>query len=152
MTRHSVLRALPANRRDRFMALAREVSFPEDTRIAEEGTQADRFWVLHTGTVALDIAVPGRQPVVVETIGMGELLGWSWLFPPYRWHLGAQAISPVRAWEFDAARVRELCDEDPVLGRALITYVAHIVADRLMAARTRLVDVYETYGTGAVRR
>ena len=151
MTRHGVLRALPANRRDRFMALAREVSFPEETRIAHEGTPADRFWIIHTGNVARDINVPGRRPVVVETIGMGELLGWSWLFPPRLWHLGAEATSPVRAWEFDANAVRELCDEDPVLGRALITYIAHIVADRLMAARTRLVDLYGPYGTGAVR-
>lgn len=70
------------------MSLAHEVSFAIDERIFNEGGKADRFWIIHTGTVALDVHVPGRHAAVVETLGAGALLGWSWLVPPHHWHLG----------------------------------------------------------------
>ncbi|MFD1829467.1 MULTISPECIES: cyclic nucleotide-binding domain-containing protein [Streptomyces] len=140
--------ALPPGGRERLMEFARETSFPAGARISEEGRRTDRFWVIRTGSVTLDMKVPGRRPVVVETLSHGDLLGWSWLFPPYTWHLGAEALSPVRALEFDAARVRELCDDDAVLGRAVALRVAEIVAHRLQNARTRLLDLYAPYGSG----
>lgn len=98
--------ALPTEHRDRLLRLAREVSFDAGTRLFEEGRHADHFWIIRTGTVALDLHVPGRRPAVIESIGRGELVGWSWHFPPFTWHLGAEAMSPVRAWEFDAVAVR----------------------------------------------
>ncbi|MEU2262158.1 cyclic nucleotide-binding domain-containing protein [Streptomyces sp. NPDC019645] len=136
------LTALPAEHRGRLMALAREAAFPGTTRIFEEGEEADRFWVIRSGTVALDVHVPGRGRTVVETIGRGALLGWSWLCPPRHWHLGAETRGPVRAWEFDAAAVRGLCTERPELGLALVTVVAETIGDRLRATRTRLLDLY----------
>ncbi|TLQ48670.1 cyclic nucleotide-binding domain-containing protein [Streptomyces marianii] len=129
------------------MALAREAAFPGATRIFEEGGEADRFWVIRSGTVALDVHVPGRGQAVVETIGRGALLGWSWLCPPRRWHLGAETRGPVRAWEFDAAAVRGLCSERPELGLALVTVVAETIGDRLRATRTRLLDLYGPPGS-----
>lgn len=69
------------------MSLAREVSFAMGERIFDEGGRADRFWIIHTGTVALAVHVPGRRAAVIETLGAGEMLGWSWLVPPHHWHL-----------------------------------------------------------------
>ncbi|MEU3885096.1 cyclic nucleotide-binding domain-containing protein [Streptomyces sp. NPDC029041] len=132
------------------MSLAREVSFAIDERIFNEGAKADRFWIIHTGTVALDVHVPGRRAAVIETLGAGELLGWSWLVPPHHWHLGAQATSPVRAYEFDAAAVGELCGKDPELKQELLAYVAAVIAGRLRSARVRLLDLYAPYGAGEV--
>ncbi|WP_045295989.1 MULTISPECIES: Crp/Fnr family transcriptional regulator [Streptomyces] len=132
------------------MSLAREVSFAIDERIFNEGVKADRFWIIHTGTVALDVHVPGRRAAVIETLGAGELLGWSWLVPPHHWHLGAQATSPVRAYEFDAAAVSELCGKDPELKQELLAYVAAVIAGRLRSARVRLLDLYAPYGAGEV--
>ncbi|MEW2609913.1 cyclic nucleotide-binding domain-containing protein [Streptomyces sp. NPDC047880] len=132
------------------MSLAREVSFAIDERIFNEGGKADRFWIIHTGTVALDVHVPGRRAAVIETLGAGELLGWSWLVPPHHWHLGAQATSPVRAYEFDAAAVRELCGNDQGLKQELLAYVAGVIAERLRSARVRLLDLYAPYGAGEV--
>ncbi|MTE17959.1 cyclic nucleotide-binding domain-containing protein [Streptomyces sp. TRM43335] len=140
--------ALPPGGRERLLEFAREASFPAGERISEEGRRTDRFWVIRTGSVTLDMRIPGRRPVVVETLSHGDLLGWSWLFPPYTWHLGAEALSPVRALEFDAAKVRELCEADAVLGRAIAVRVAEIVAHRLQNARTRLLDLYAPYGSG----
>src|SRR3954451_23919276 len=133
-TTTTLLGVLPPEGRNRLMELAHEVSFPAGARIFEEGRRADRFWIIHTGSVSLDLHVPGRRAAVVETLGPGDLLGWSWLFPPYAWHLGAEATSPVRAVEFDATVVRALCEADPVLGRAIARRVAEIVAHRLQGA------------------
>ncbi|MFE2076924.1 cyclic nucleotide-binding domain-containing protein [Streptomyces misionensis] len=143
--------ALAPAQRDRLTSLAREVSFTVGTRLFEEGRRADRFWIVRTGTVALDLRVPGRRPAVIETLGHGELVGWSWHFPPYIWQLGGEATSPVRAWEFDATSVRALCDDDPEFGRAVAVWVGRVVAQRLHASRVRLLDLYAPYGSGSAR-
>ncbi|OLZ63128.1 regulator [Streptomyces sp. IMTB 2501] len=142
--------ALEPVHRERLMQLDREVSFEVGTRLFEEGRHADRFWIVRTGSVALDLHVPGRRPAVIETLGHGELVGWSWHFPPYLWHLGAEAISPVRTWEFDAEAVRAMCAADPEFGRAIAVWVGRVVAQRLHASRVRLLDLYAPYGSGSL--
>lgn len=145
----SMLRTLPAEHRQRLMDVAREVSFPEGTRLFEEGDRADRFWIIRTGTVELDMRVPGRRPAVIESLRHNELVGWSWLFTPHVWHLGAEATTPVRAYEFDATTVRTMCREDPALGNAVAQWVGDVLARRLRSARTRLLDLYAPYGAGS---
>ncbi|MBQ0890654.1 cyclic nucleotide-binding domain-containing protein [Streptomyces sp. RM72] len=140
--------AMPAQHRERLLRLAREVSFPSGARLFEEGRPADRFWVIRTGMVVLDIRVPDGRNAVVESLGHGELLGWSWHFPPYQWHLGAEALSPVRAWEFDAKTVLTVGAEHPEFGRAVATWVGQVVADRLQKTRIRLLDLYAPHGSG----
>lgn len=145
-----VFGALTKEHGEQLMSLAREVSFAAGERIFNEGGKADRFWIIHTGTVALDLHVPGRRAAVVETLGAGRMLGWSWLVPPHHWHLGAEAGSPVRAYEFDAAAVREMCARDAGLDHELCTYVVGMLARRLRSARVRLLDLYAPYGAGEV--
>ncbi|MGW8378175.1 Crp/Fnr family transcriptional regulator [Streptomyces sp. ODS28] len=139
------LGALPDDHQARLKAVAKDVGFPSGTRIFEEGEPADRFWVIRTGAVTLDMKVPGHRllsqvPIAIESVGPGQLLGWSWLFPPYVCRLGAETVSPVRALEFDAETVRVLCDEDHRLGHALTLSVAQIIGHRLQASRVRLLD------------
>ncbi|MEU6772306.1 cyclic nucleotide-binding domain-containing protein [Streptomyces sp. NPDC046759] len=149
MTSNTMSAALEPVHRDRLMRLSHDVSYDAGARLFEEGRRADRFWILRTGTVALDLHVPGRRPAVIEALGNGELLGWSWHFPPCIWHLGARAMSPVSAWEFDAEAVRALCAEDPEFGRAIAVWVGRVVAQRLHATRVRLLDLYNApYGSG----
>ncbi|MCX5040327.1 cyclic nucleotide-binding domain-containing protein [Streptomyces coelicoflavus] len=151
MTSTTTLTAgLPVEHRERLMRVAREVSCVAGARLFEEGGRADRFWIVRTGTVTLDLRVPGRRAAVIESLGHGELVGWSWHFPPYLWHLGAEAMTPVRAWEFDAEAVRALCAQDPAFGRAVATWVGDVVAHRLHAARTRLLDLYGPHGSGVL--
>ncbi|WP_328341009.1 cyclic nucleotide-binding domain-containing protein [Streptomyces violaceus] len=140
---------LTAEQRELLMRVAHEVSFDAGTRLFEEGRRADRFWIVRTGTVALDLRVPGRRAAVIESLGYGELIGWSWHFPPYVWHLGAEAMSPVRAYEFDAEAVRAVCAQDAEFGRAIAAWVGRVVADRLHASRIRLLDLYAPYGSGS---
>jgi CRP-like cAMP-binding protein len=143
--------ALSEVQHKRLMNLARPVLFVPGTRLFNEGGHADRFWVVRTGTIALDVYVPGRKAPVVETLGFGELVGCSWLFPPHLWQLGAQAASAVRADEFDAAAVRLMCEDDPELGRQVSVWVGKVLAHRLQSARTRLLDLYGPYGSGGLR-
>ncbi|MBF8169683.1 MULTISPECIES: Crp/Fnr family transcriptional regulator [Streptomyces] len=140
--------ALPGDHRERLMRIAREVSVAEGTRLFEEGRRADRFWIVRTGTVSLDLRVPGRRAAVIETLGHGEPLGCSWHFPPRLWQLGAEATTPVRAWEFDADRVREMCARDPEFGRSVADWVGRVLAHRLHTARVRLLDLYAPHGSG----
>ncbi|MBZ6227101.1 Crp/Fnr family transcriptional regulator [Streptomyces olivaceus] len=139
--------ALPGDHRECLMRIAREVSVAEGTRLFEEGRRADRFWIVRTGTVSLDLRVPGRRAAVIETLGHGELLGCSWHFPPRLWQLGAEATTPVRAWEFDADRVREMCAHDPEFGRSVGDWVGRVLAHRLHTARVRLLDLYAPHGS-----
>ncbi|MFI6371500.1 cyclic nucleotide-binding domain-containing protein [Streptomyces sp. NPDC050546] len=141
--------ALPAAQRERLMRLAHEVSFDASERLFEEGRRADRFWIVRTGTVVLDLHVPGRRAAVVESLGQGELVGWSWHFPPHVWHLGGEAMSPVRAFEFDAEPVRAMCAQDAEFGRTIAVLLGRVVADRLQASRIRLLDLYAPYGSGS---
>ncbi|MEU6371290.1 cyclic nucleotide-binding domain-containing protein [Streptomyces sp. NPDC046931] len=145
----SSLDCLPAAHRERLLALGLDVSCPVGTRLFDEGGTADRFWLLRSGEVALDLYVPGRHPApVVETLGPGQLLGWSWISPPYRWHLGAEAVTAVQATEFPATEVLQLCAADPALGYALMRRFTEVVAERLQATRIRLLDLYAPYGSG----
>jgi CRP-like cAMP-binding protein len=132
---------IPPGHRERLSALATPRAFDGGARVFEEGEPADRFWIIRTGTVELDLTGRGGRRVVVESLGAGALLGWSWMVPPRRWHLGAGCSSPVRAFEFDAGQVRQVCEEDPDLDRALCHYVGGVIAHRLRSARIRLLEV-----------
>ncbi|MFD5856836.1 cyclic nucleotide-binding domain-containing protein [Streptomyces chartreusis] len=142
-------RTLAAEYRGRLMSLAHEVNFPSGIRLFNEGGRADHFWIIQRGTVALDMRVPGRRPVAFETLSSGELLGWSWLFPPHVWQFGAQTSGPVRAHEFEAEAVRRMCADDPATGHAVALWVGGVLSRRLQAARTRLLDLYAPYGSGS---
>ncbi|GAA4077268.1 cyclic nucleotide-binding domain-containing protein [Actinomadura miaoliensis] len=126
----------------RLAPTARPVSFPADRRLFEEGGTADRFWIVQDGTVALDLHLPDRGTLIVETLGRSAIVGWSWLFPPYRWRFGAVATRPVRALEFDARLVRLIWALDPRLAHELTRRFAEVVVDRLQATRIRLLDLY----------
>ena len=145
----NLLRSLSAEHRTRLMRLAREVNIPQGTRLFEEGGRADRFWIVRSGGVALDMHVPGRRSPVIESLGFGDLVGWSWLFEPYTWQLGAEAVTPVRAHEFDAVAVRMMCADDPAFAQAIDHWIAQVLAHRLQATRTRLLDLYAPYGSGS---
>ena len=142
MTMTKRLDAVSDEERGKLMALARAVEFPAGARIFEERGEADRFWLLREGEVRLELRVPGSAAAVTETLGQGSLLGWSWMFPPRRWHMSAKALTPVRAWEFDALEVRRLCERDPRFGYVFTLACAEVIGHRLERARTRLLDLY----------
>ncbi len=136
---HPFLRGMSEDQLSFLAGAARDVKFPARHRLFDDGGNANRFWLIQSGHVTLDLHVPGEGPVVIETIGMGELLGWSWLFPPYKWAFGAVAATAVEAFEFDAPAVRELCAAYPGLGYEFNQRITRVLAKRLQATRIRLI-------------
>jgi CRP/FNR family cyclic AMP-dependent transcriptional regulator len=121
-------------------AAGSDVMFPARHRLFEDGGHAGRFWLIRSGGVALDLNIPGQGPVRIETIGMCELLGWSWLFPPFTWAFGAVTVSPVEAFEFGGRAVRASCTADPAFGYELTRRLTRVIANRLQATRIRLIS------------
>ncbi|HEY4389689.1 MAG TPA: cyclic nucleotide-binding domain-containing protein [Ktedonobacteraceae bacterium] len=118
------------------------VHYDSDACIFHEGEQATHFYLLNQGQVGLETFTADRGEIAIETIEAGEVLGWSWLFPPYRWHFSARVIKPVQAIALDAADLRKMCEEDHTFGYELVRWVAHIITQRLQATRLQLLDVY----------
>ncbi|GAA3455214.1 MULTISPECIES: cyclic nucleotide-binding domain-containing protein [Dactylosporangium] len=139
---HPFLDGLPADQVERLSRWARRAPYRAGTRIFEEHSHAQRFWLIREGSVTLQTQVPGRGAVAVETLGPGTVLGWSWLFPPYRWHFSAVTVDPVLSVVLDGVGVRALCRDDPVLGYELTTRFVAVVVDRMQATRTRLLDLH----------
>ena len=135
---HPFLRGMARDHLAVLAGDARAVRFPARCRVFEDGGHADRFWLIRAGHVSLDLHIPGQGPVVIDSVGMGELLGWSWMFPPYRWAFGAVTATEVEAFEFDAPVVRKRCQADAELGYALNQRITRVLAQRLHATRLRL--------------
>jgi CRP/FNR family cyclic AMP-dependent transcriptional regulator len=122
--------------------------FKTDELIFKEGSSANRFYILLSGEVALESPCPKcddeRDPVLIETIGAGSVLGWSWLFPPYYSHFNARAVSQVKTIFFYATRLREQCESDHELGYELMKRAAEIFIERLQATRIKLSEQGKT--------
>jgi CRP-like cAMP-binding protein len=142
LTEHLFLEGLAPSSLDRLSAYAHPVFRNLGHRLFAAGRPAERFWLIRSGRVALDLHTPGRGDVVIETLEPGTVLGWSWLFPPRQWQFGAVTVEPVRAIEFNAAGVRHLMADDPLLGYELTRRFMAVMLDRLQATRTRLLDLY----------
>ncbi|SFR02125.1 Cyclic nucleotide-binding domain-containing protein [Lentzea waywayandensis] len=137
-----LLTNLSHTQRAAVAGVSRIESYDSGTRLFEEGGLADQCWVVLSGCVVVDTVVPSRGRVAVQSIGPGELLGWSWLVPPYRWHFGATVVSPTRAAVVDTGALRQLADEDPAFGYQLSLILIDALLNRLQATRLRLLDLY----------
>lgn len=103
---------------------------------------AQHFFLLRRGSVALELEIPGRGPFRFGTANAGEVVGWSWLFPPHQWQFDGRAIDEVGVVQFDGVCLRGKCDADAVLGYALMKTFAAVLVDRFLDTRLQLVDVY----------
>lgn len=116
--------------------------FPEDAFLFREGEPAHTFYLIREGKVALEIAAPGRGALVVQTLGEGDVAGFSWLIAPHRWEFDGRAVEQVRAVRMDGACLRAKFDNDPRLGYELMRRFARLTVNRLQATRLQLLDVY----------
>ena len=121
---------------------ARNQVFERGEQIMREGEPANTFYVIRQGAVALETFVPRRGPVVIETLHDGDLIGWSWLFPPYRTAFDARSINTTHTFAFDGACLRGKCERDPAMGYDLMKLFAAVIIERLQETRLRLLDVY----------
>jgi CRP-like cAMP-binding protein len=136
------LRGMTTEQLEAIADCASYVRFQKGQFLFREGESARRFYIITGGKVALETFAPGRGPVILETLEDGEVLGWSWLFEPYRWHFDAFAETDVTAVAFDALCLRGKCDADHDLGYELVKRFSHVIMERLQATRLALLDVY----------
>jgi|GEM_PF-405161 len=118
------------------------VQFKKGQVIFREGDIANRFYLIESGKVILESSGALGDPVVIDTIGAGDLLGWSWIFPPYVWHFTARAAEPVAAIFFYGTILREYCERDHSLGYELFKRMGAVMIKRLQAAREKMVAVH----------
>ena len=137
-----VFAGLGASALETVAGCGQNVHFDAGALLFREGDAADTFYVVRHGSVAVETFVPARGPMMIETIESGEVIGWSWLFEPYRWHFDARALTTVRATAFDGACLRGKCEADPALGYALMSRFAQVLIERLQWTRLRLLDLY----------
>jgi CRP-like cAMP-binding protein len=144
----SAISRLDADHRAWVRACAHEVTFAAGDYLLREGEPADTLYLLRAGTVAIELFAPARGPLTIETVGAGDIVGWSWMFPPYRLQFDARALSAVTADAVDAACLRGQCAADSAFGYDLLSQLARVLAERLQATRFRLLDVYRNPARG----
>lgn len=125
-----------------LMGCASNVRFPAGTYLFKEGEQANQFYLIRSGKVALEIFPPHSRPLTVETLEEGDVLGWSWLVPPYIWTFHAHAIQETRAIALDGKCLRGKCEQDHDLGYEVLKRFSQLMVRRLHATRFQLLDVY----------
>jgi CRP/FNR family cyclic AMP-dependent transcriptional regulator len=118
---------------------AMSVQFEEGQIIFHEGEIANRFYLIESGEVVLESGIRSVDSVVIDVIGAGDLLGWSWMFPPYTWRFTARAIEPTSAIFFYGTILREYCERDDSLGYELFKRLAPIMIQRMQSAREKLI-------------
>lgn len=142
---HPFMKDLSPRHLQTLIDSAMPLEFKANQTIFREGDPANRFYLIQSGKVALETSGQDQEPRLIQTIGAGDVLGWSWLFPPYYWHFAARAMEPTKAIFFYGTRLREQCEEDHDLGYELMKRMAGIVIDRLQATRKQLLELHQLH-------
>ncbi len=121
---------------------AKNTRFNADEYLFHAEDPADWIYLVRHGRVAMEVAAPGRGAVQFETVGEGEIVGLTWLLPPYRWGYDARALELTRALALDARCLRDKCEADHHLGYALLKRFLPVLVQRLQATRFQMLDVY----------
>jgi CRP-like cAMP-binding protein len=137
-----VLKGLDPAHLNLIVGCASNVRFNPGEFIFRAGQEANHFYVVRNGRVSIETFAPQRGAITIETVADGELLGWSWLIPPFEWHFDARALSLTRAIALDARCLRGKCDNDPALGYELLKRFSQVMEQRLEATRLQLLDLY----------
>jgi CRP-like cAMP-binding protein len=144
LSSHPFFAGLNAGAMRLIAGCASNVHFAEGEFLFEEGHEANQFWVIRRGRVAMQMESPGQGAIVTDTMDEGEVVGWSWLVPPYRFFADGRAVTPVSATALDGACLRGKCEADPELGYQLLKRVTSVMYQRLQSTRIRLLDLYGT--------
>ena len=139
---HPFFAGLPEDDVAFIAGCGRNMVFSPHDVIGRTGEPADRFYVLRAGHVSIELLVPGRPPLTIQTLGEGDIFGWSWLIPPYVWKFDAHAIEKTRAIALEGKCLRAKCESDPRLGYELMRRFTEVMTQRLTATRLQLMDIY----------
>jgi len=119
-----------------------ERTYETGDRIVREGDAAKDFFLLLSGKVAVEAVAPDRPHVTIQTLGGGEVLGWSWLMPPDRWRFDARALKPTKVWAVDTDVLLAAMEAHPADGYLFLRRLLPVIAERLEHTRLQLLDIY----------
>lgn len=136
------VRGLETHHLAKLATMAKEVKFSEGEMVFREGDAGDVLYLIKEGQIAVEIHVPGRGPTLILTVGPGQLLGWSSLFPMQRKTANGRVMVPTEAIALDAKALQEVCQSDHELGCFIAWRVAELIANRLKATRLQLLDIF----------
>ncbi len=139
---HPLFAGLDPEITDLLGGCAKNEHFSDGDYLFKADGPADTFYLVRSGDVALELRMPGRGRLCVQTVPAGHVAGASWILPPYRWRFDARAVGTVRATGIDATCLRTKCDADPGMGYQVMQRFLPIVAERLQSTRLRLIDLY----------
>lgn len=142
---HPFFAGMKEEHMDLLVGCASNVRFDAGQFILREGEEANKFYLIRQGQVALEVHAPGRGSITIQTLGAGEILGWSWLVPPYYWRLDARAVELTRALALDGKCLREKCEKDHDLAYELLKRFSQVMVDHLTATRLQLLNVYDAH-------
>jgi len=148
LSRHPFFSGLTTEALDEISPSAHDVGFQPGHLILAEGASAGTLYLLKRGRVALSAHAPGKGHLLIETLGPGEVLGLSWMFPPFRWQFDARAVDAVEAFALDGGWIRERMQVDAALRYELLARVVPVVLSRLQHTRLRMLDLYSEIPNG----
>ena len=139
---HPLLRGFTHDQLTLLADCALPAQFKAGQIIFREGEKAKLFYLIEKGKVVLESKAEFGEPVVIDTIGAGDLLGWSWMMPPYKWHFTARAVEPTEAIYFAGTILRDYCERDHSLGFELHKRLSAVMMKRLQAARRKMLAMH----------
>jgi CRP/FNR family cyclic AMP-dependent transcriptional regulator len=145
LAEHPFFKGLSEDYLKLIVGCASNVRFDAGAFVARLGQEANNFYLIRQGKVALEIFAPGHGAVTIETVGEGDIFGWSWLVPPYKWRLDARATELTRAIGLDGQCLRRKCEDNHDLGYELLKRIMTIVTQRFEATRLQILDLYGTH-------
>jgi len=152
LAEHPFLAGLTPEQLATVSGCASNIRFEPGQYLFKEGEDASEFYILRHGQVAIEAFTPTRGALTIQTVGEGEIIGWSWLVPPYRWRFDARALELTRAIALDGKCLRGKCEKDHDLGYELLKRFADIIGQRQDATRLQLLDLYAAAPAPAGRR
>ncbi len=144
LRQHPFLAGLSEDHMQVLVGCASNVRFAEGAPLIHEGEVANKFYLVRTGRIALETDVNARGKIRIQTVGPGDVLGWSWLISPFRWHFNALAVADVRAVALDGECLRKKCEDDHDFGYEMLSRFSQVMEHRLEATRIQLLDLYTT--------
>jgi CRP-like cAMP-binding protein len=148
LTEHRFFAGLPADTLGFLACCARERELTEGEILIRHGDRADAFYVVRTGRIAREVPAIQGPPFVMESLGAGDVLGWSWLIPPYQWSFQARADAATLVLQFDGPKVLERCESEAKFGYALLKRFSALMSERLVSTRRKMVDEWSPPGFG----
>jgi CRP-like cAMP-binding protein len=145
LAEHSFFKDFPPSYRALIAGCGKNVQFAAGQLFVKTGDAAKQFFAIRHGRASIELHSPERGALILQTVEVGDIVGWSWLFPPYRWKFDVRAVEDVRAITFDGECLRGKCERDPAMGYDFMKRFALVFMERLESARLQLLDIYGSH-------